>query len=129
MVYVYTPEEHSRINSGVREISSRVYHLQYLRASDIETMITPFLSEDLGRVSVTPAADVGIKSDTDLAGGDSLAGSETIVVQDYESVLKRIDQIIMQLDVEPTQVVIEAVIMEVVLDDNMALGVNFGSVK
>lgn len=127
MIYVYTPEEYSSINTP--EIASRIYHLRYLRASDIETMITPFLTVENGRMSVTPAADVGIQSDTDVVGGDSLAGAETIIVQDYESVLQRIDQIIAELDVEPMQVVIDAVIMEVVLDDSMALGINFGLIN
>ena len=51
-----------------------------------------------------------------------------LVIQDYESNLKIVDQIIKKLDVQPIQVLIEAVIISVELDRNKQLGVNFGVV-
>ena len=58
----------------------------------------------------------------------SMAGSDVLVIQDYESNLKIIDQIIERLDVQPVQVLIEAVIISVELDKDKQLGVNFGVV-
>ena len=50
------------------------------------------------------------------------------MIQDYESNLKIIDQIVQRVDVQPIQVLIEAVIISVELDKNKELGVNFGVV-
>ena len=58
-----------------------------------------------------------------------MAGSDVLVVQDYESNLKIVDQIVQRLDVQPLQVLIEAVIISVELDKDKELGVNFGVVN
>ncbi|MDA1016919.1 MAG: hypothetical protein O3A00_20980 [Planctomycetota bacterium] len=126
IVFIYTPVEFREINQSRNKIGTRVYHLNYIRAKDIQDIITPFLSKELGRISMTPESEVGIASDTDKAGGNSLAGGDMLVVQDYEAVLKMIDTIIPQLDVQPIQVVIEAVIIEAILNEDLNLGVNFG---
>jgi type IV pilus secretin PilQ/predicted competence protein len=61
-------------------------------------------------------------------GANSLADSDQIIIQDYESNLKIVDQIIAQLDVRPVQVLIEAVIISVDLEHDKELGVNFAVV-
>lgn len=58
-------------------------------------------------------------------GGNSLAGSDVIIVQDFESNLRTIDEIIAKLDVQPLQVMVEAVIMSVELARGTNLGINF----
>ena len=57
-----------------------------------------------------------------------MASNDMVVIQDYESNLKIIDQIIQRLDVQPVQVLIEAVIISVELDLDTQLGVNFAVV-
>jgi nucleoid-associated protein YgaU len=57
-----------------------------------------------------------------------MASNDMVVIQDYESNLKIIDQIIKRLDVQPVQVLIEAVIISVELDKDTQLGVNFAVV-
>ena len=57
-----------------------------------------------------------------------MASNDMVVIQDYESNLKIIDQIIQRLDVQPVQVLIEAVIISVELDQDTQLGVNFAVV-
>ena len=51
-----------------------------------------------------------------------------LVIQDYESNLKIIDQIVEKIDVAPVQVLIEAVIISVQLNKDKQLGVNFAVV-
>ena len=63
-----------------------------------------------------------------ITGGASMASNDLVVIQDYESNLKIIDQIIRRLDVQPVQVLIEAVIISVELDLNTQLGINFAVV-
>ena len=125
LIYVYTLQEALEANGRDPKQSTRVYRPNYVRATDLEKMIAPFLSADSGKIAVTPASAVGIGTDTAAAGGDSMAGGDALIVQDLESVLVNIDAIVKQLDVQPVQVLIEAVIMEVRLEDTNDLGVNF----
>jgi type II secretory pathway component GspD/PulD (secretin) len=61
-------------------------------------------------------------------GGNSLADYDHLIIQDYESNLKIIDQIIERIDVRPIQVLIEAVIISVDYEHDRELGVNLGLV-
>ncbi len=61
-------------------------------------------------------------------GGNSMADSDVLIIQDYESNLKIIDQIVKRIDVRPVQVLIEAVIISVDLEHARQLGVNFALV-
>jgi len=61
-------------------------------------------------------------------GGNSLSDFDHLIIQDYESNLRIIDQIIQRIDVRPIQVLIEAVIVSVDFEHDRELGVNFGVV-
>ena len=61
-------------------------------------------------------------------GGNSMSDSDLLIIQDYESNLKIVDQIIERIDKRPFQVLIEAVIISVDLERTRQLGVNFGLV-
>ncbi len=61
-------------------------------------------------------------------GANSMSDSDHLIVQDYESNLKIIDQIIQRIDVRPVQVLIEAVIVSVDLEHDKELGINFAVV-
>jgi type II secretory pathway component GspD/PulD (secretin) len=121
VIYVLTPEE-LRQGDG-EEFPVRVYHLNYVKSSDLEKMIQPLLSPR-GAMTCSPDSEVGIKTSADKAGGDAMAGGETVIVQDCEQVLKTVDRIVAQIDVQPVQVVIEAVILQVTLTKSMELGIN-----
>jgi hypothetical protein len=57
-----------------------------------------------------------------------MSDSDLLIIQDYESNLKIIDQIIRRVDTRPVQVLIEAVIISVDHEHAEQLGVNFGLV-
>jgi general secretion pathway protein D len=61
-------------------------------------------------------------------GGNSNSDNDMLIIQDYESNLKIIDQIIKRVDTRPVQVLIEAVIISVDLERARQLGVNFALV-
>jgi type IV pilus secretin PilQ/predicted competence protein len=61
-------------------------------------------------------------------GGNSMTDGDLLIVQDYESNLKIIDQIVARIDTRPVQVLIEAVIVSVDLERTRQLGVNFALV-
>jgi type IV pilus secretin PilQ/predicted competence protein len=125
IIFVSTADE---INQGTNDTSGglalRVYRLEYARATDLLPMVKPLLTTK-GRASATPAAEQGIKSDTTKAGGNTLSSQDVLVVQDYEWVLKNVDRVVDDLDVQPVQVLIEAVILNVKLNRNCQLGVNY----
>ena len=137
LVYVYTKAEADQGD----DLPVRVYHLNYVRGSDLEKMIKPLLTKR-GTTTASPDSEVGLKSDgsksdtnkgyslgtTDvLAGGNSLGGADVLIVQDAERVLQAVDRVVAQLDVQPVQVMIEAVILSVTLTDDMEFGVDFAN--
>ena len=84
VVYVTTLAE---LRQGEEEdLPIRVYRLNYVKSGDLESMIKPLLSSK-GAMTASPESEIGIKTDVEKAGGNSMAGGEIIVVQDYEQVL------------------------------------------
>lgn len=161
VIYVYTAQEVASNNgNGNDAIGIRVYQLNYIRSTDLQGMIKPFLSA-AGKMTSSPPSQVGIRqlvapstggaaggsgggasgggggaggggggggASQSVTGGDSMAIGETVVIQDRESILVTLDQIILKLDVQPPQVLIEAVILSTTLNKDLELGVNFGVV-
>ena len=130
VIYVSTLDEARQVEED--DLPVRVYRLNYVRSTDIEEMVKPLLSKK-GVFTASPDCEEGLTSDASKAGeskdvkagSNSLAGGEIVVVQDYEHILSKIDRIIAQIDVQPLQVLIEAVIVSVKLEKGMELGVNF----
>jgi type IV pilus secretin PilQ/predicted competence protein len=130
VIYVSTLEDFRKIEED--DLPVRVYHLNYVRSDDVQAMIKPLLSKK-GMFTASPESESGLLSDATKAGeskevksgGNAMAGGEIVVVQDYEQVLKMVDRVIAQIDVQPIQVLIEAVIVQVKLEKGMELGVNF----
>lgn len=124
-IYVGTPEDFLQMEHLLDTIGTRVYRPNYVTAAELNTLITPLLTEKTGIASVTSPAQTGIEPDDTQAGGDSFGGGEALLVRDYEAVLAEIDQVVDEIDVRPMQVHIEAMILSVKLDDRNDFGVNF----
>ncbi len=150
LIYIFSPEE-VLLQGDRGSLETRVYHLNYVRSQDIETMIRPFLS-DAGKLTTTPDSMTGIAGGTNLfggfgafggaggssggggggggatgalaTGGNSLAGGDIVIVQDFALNLKTIDDIVRRLDIQPLQVMVEAVILSVALSRGTSLGIN-----
>lgn len=159
LVYVYTLPELDALRGRERRPMVRVYHLNYVRAADLQQMIQPFLSSD-GAMTTTPLAAMGLgggaaglgggsgssgvgsvgasgsvgptaggsASNAVDTGGNTMAYHDVMIVRDFPDNLMVIDEIVKRLDVQPPQVLIEAVIMSVRLRDEQELGVNFSIV-
>lgn len=124
-IYVGTPEDFRDMRRSADRIATRIYRPNYMTAADLQALITPLLTPDVGTISVTKPSEVGIASDTDGAGGNAYAGREALLVRDYETVLLQVDDVVRQLDCQPQQVAIEAMILSVTLDDKNDVGVDF----
>jgi len=125
-IYVYTPDQLAAIEASEKKKETRVFQLHYLTAADAQTLITPALSTD-GTVAVSPASETGITTSDSSAGGNTLAGSDVVIVRDYEENIARIADILKDLDVRPEQVLIEATILRASLTENNDLGVDFNA--
>ncbi len=168
--FIYSKEETREVAETAKKerIITKVYRLNYIRADELMVMISPFLSNEVGKKRFATSANYqfGISEASTLTtggagggggvgggggggggggvapggagtiqrgtqpitGGASMASNDMVIIQDYESNLKIIDQIIQRLDIQPTQVLIEAVIISVELDLDKQLGVNFAVV-
>ncbi len=139
VIYISTLDEFRKIEED--DLPIRVYHLNYVKSGDVIKMVKPILSKK-GTISQSPDSDTGYPATSanapsgtgggsaaggaaGKAGGNSMAGGEIIVVQDYEINLKTIDRVIAEIDIQPTQVLIEAVIVSVTLSKDLDLGVNY----
>jgi beta-lactamase regulating signal transducer with metallopeptidase domain len=80
-----------------KERCIRVFRLRYTRVADVKAMIEPLLSK---------GASITTNSDAD---------GQVIIVKDCEPVLKAVERIVKEIDVQPVQVMLEAVLVEVKL--------------
>ena len=154
MIYVYSAQDFKQVAFQNQEILTRVYRLNYIRATDMIQMIQELLSPE-GTISATPPSREGINDSPSFSstgspstggggggaagggaggggigtsGGNSMAGGDVVIVRDYFANLKAIDEIVTKLDVQPTQVLVEAVIVSVELTNTTQLGVNYAVV-
>lgn len=125
-IYVYTPEQLEKIRKAERKMGVQTFKLTYVTATDARTLVSPALSAE-GSIAITPASGTGITPSKTDAGGNSYGAEDVIVVRDYEDNLKRITQIIHELDVRPDQVLIEATVLRVTLNESTALGIDFNT--
>lgn len=123
--YIGTVEDFAALERAQDRIGTRVYRPNYINVKELSGLLTPLLTPSTGKVSVTGPASVGIAADSSAAGGDSMSQQDALVVQDYESVLAEIDQVVKDLDRRPMQVSIEAMIVSVTLNDENSYGVDF----
>jgi len=124
-IYVGTEADFTAIEQSMDEVATRLYRPNYITAAELQKLITPLLTTEVGVASVSSPSDVGMNAEASSAGGDKFAGAEAVVVRDYESVLQQIDQLVDQVDVRPMQIHIEAMILSVALKDDDEYGVNF----
>ena len=124
-IYVKTAAEVAQFKLLNRKLITKIYQPNYISANELSKLLTPIMTKGVGAHSMTSPAQVGIASTPTTAGGDGLAQRDALLVQDYPEVIAEIDKLIIELDVPPLQVLIEAKILNVTLSDSMEFGVNF----
>ncbi len=123
-IYVYTAEELAKIEAATINLVTRVVHLNYLSANDAAEFVTPLLSE---RGQIKTNGDVGQFSmpADNPTGGEDFANSATMVIYDFPDHVDQIEKLIVQLDTRPSQVLVEATILQTSLNEANAFGVDF----
>jgi len=125
-IHVMTEKQFEAWQAAKVELSVKVFKLSYVTAADAKTLIAPAMSSE-GSVSTTPAAQTGVASSAEEAGGNNYAVEDVIVVRDHPENLEKVTAILREIDVRPQQVLIEATILQATLDEKNALGIDFNS--
>ncbi|MGQ9822526.1 MAG: hypothetical protein ACUVQK_11740 [Thermogutta sp.] len=125
IVYVGTPADIQGILQMKDVVATRIFRPNYVTAEEIKALVEPIITPQIGKVTLSTAAEIGIAPDPTKAGGNAYAGVDIVLVRDYETVLQQIDRIVEEVDVRPAQVAIEAMIVSVNLDDKDQFGVSF----
>jgi type IV pilus assembly protein PilQ len=86
--------------------------------------ITPLLSE-VGKASARGDVQPGMKPDVTNGGADTFAFNAKLVVNDYPDNLNAIASLLANLDIPPSQVLVETTILQTALDEANAFGVDF----
>lgn len=124
ITYVYPEDKLKAMQKAERKVKTEIFPLYYIPASDAATLIKPVLSTE-SRIQLTLPAKSGIASDASDAGGDNHAGDDMLVVSDYPENLQKVRDLLKQIDRRPQQVLVEATMLAVNLDESNQLGVNF----
>ncbi len=127
-IYVYTREELEEFERATRRPISRILHLDYLNSADAAEFAKELLSEN-GSISTHAATASFQISEGAPAGADTYASSASIVIHDYEEQVEEIMGLLRELDTKPTQVLVEATILQTALNEANAFGVDFALIK
>jgi len=114
--------------AGSVAMETAVIWLDYLNAAEALQMVSPMKSSD-GQLTATTLPEQGIASDPTKAGGNQPAGGEALLVVDRPEVVARIRLVLDELDRRPRQVLVEATLLEVKLNDDTTLGVDFNTLS
>jgi type IV pilus assembly protein PilQ len=125
ILYVGTPGDFDQIDQTQDVIHTRIYRPNYVKAADLQTLMTPLLTPQIGKITVNAPAEVDIPADQVKTGGNNFADVDVVMVRDFETVLKQMDEIFAEVDVKPRQVAIEAMILSVNLSDEYKMGVSW----
>ena len=123
-IYVYTQEEINAMEEAAREPITKSIHLNYISAADASVFVTPALS-DAGSIALNGPVEAGIKVSESNTGGTDYAWSGVLVVRDYPENVAEIERLIKELDTRPSQVLVEATILQTNLSEDNAFGVDF----
>jgi type IV pilus assembly protein PilQ len=128
-IYVGTPEDFLLVDQSLDSVQTRIYRPNYVRAADLNALITPLLTAGIGKVTVSTPSQNDLPASQTQTGGDMMTGTDVVIVRDYERVLVQVDQVVHEVDCRPRQVLIDAMIVSVKLGDEYQAGVNWQLLK
>ncbi len=102
---------------------SRIYFLDHMRAEDVAKLAGPLLGAG-EKIVAGPASSSGLDNTSDLGGNDH-ASREMFLLLASPQTQEKIAALVKEIDIPPRQVLVEATILSVSLNDNSKLGVDF----
>ncbi len=138
-IEVFTKEKMSKRIQGKNGMDTKIFRLNYLRPKDGLIAAQELLSAD-GKAQVIDD-DKDIDDDDGDNNGDEsdrvnkdpvykpnkqrFALNSALVVYDYKENIEKISDLIVKLDKRPKQVLLEATVLEVTLNDDNQFGIDF----
>ncbi|MBI4881091.1 MAG: hypothetical protein HY812_15755 [Planctomycetes bacterium] len=127
--YIVEPLPAKKEEAAQREpLEVAVIWLDYLTAAEGLKLIEPLKSND-GVFTAGTASEQGIPSNPTDAGGNSPAAGEVLVLKDLPAVLAQARTVLAELDRRPRQVLVEATLLEVKLDDETKFGIDLNTLS
>jgi type IV pilus assembly protein PilQ len=123
-IYVYTLDELRTIEEANRSRVWKVVKLNYLNSTDAAEFVKPLLSEG-GQIKTNGKAANFQISENAPGGAEDYAHDSTMMVFDYEENLAEIEKVVKEIDTRPSQVLVEATILQTSLNESNAFGVDF----
>lgn len=122
-IEIYTREEVQKMEEAQRKVVSAVVFLNYLNALDAAEFVKPLLSE-FGEIKATGEAGEFSLGDTPV-GNEKYASSAMMVVYDFEENVEAIRAMLKEIDTKPSQVLVEATILQTSLNEANEFGIDF----
>jgi len=123
-IYVYTQEQLDAEREANRRRITRVITLDYLNSADAGRFVAPLLSPQGTITTPGVSEEFSIPENTPV-GKDNYPGLAVLVVNDFEENVLEIEDLVAELDTRPTQILVEATILQTTLDEANAFGVDF----
>jgi len=124
---IYTILDADQISLIKEPLVEEILYPNYRSASELQVYLMHFLSP-FGRIIISESPSVGIAPNPDEAGGLDSTIQEMVIVIDNEDSVEHIKRLFRKFDKRPRQVLVEATIIEVVLDETNRFGVDFSAV-
>lgn len=123
-IYVYTQAEMEQIKKMLKPRVAKVFRMNYLTAPDAAEFVKPMLSAG-GEIKHNNKTEAFNISDSTPTGKDDFALAATLVVIDFEENIRAVEQLLVELDVKPSQVLVEATVLSASVQEDNAFGVDF----
>jgi type II secretory pathway component GspD/PulD (secretin) len=123
-IKIYTNDEYKLIKLDEIRLTSKVFTLNYVNAAEVKALIEPALSTK-GKVSTTTAAAVNTEAGE---GGNSFSMRDMITVYDFPERIEHIGELIKQIDVRPSQIMIEVTILDASLTETTEFGIKWDKI-
>ena len=128
-VRVYSAEEYKAIKEDPERMVHAVIPLHYITAEEAAKLVQPVLSA-AAKIQTTTAAENSISGGsggglTAKGGGDDLALNDMIILFDYPENVEKAKAVIADVDTRPKQILVEATIMQVTLNEGQAFGIDW----
>jgi type IV pilus assembly protein PilQ len=107
-----------------RPLVHHMFRPNYVSVAELERFLTQFLSPQ-GRIVVSDKPAANVPSSGDETGGNSSVLPETLIAIDNQQAIDKMIEMTRALDERPRQVLVEATILEVRLDETNRFGVDF----
>jgi type IV pilus assembly protein PilQ len=126
-LYVYSADDLKKLTDVDHKTVAKVVRLNYLDATDAATFVSKMLSSG-GAITLPPAPPDALQPTLSDNGSNKFANAETLVIVDFPENVEQIMNVLEQLDVRPKQVLIDATVLEVKIDEENGWGVDVSAI-